>query len=330
MQHLQYFFFENTWLKTFIIFVYSVDLNSIVKLNIMKLSSLKQRTVSVLLILTVFIFSASGQADTTYWKRTGQATLNLSQVSLSNWVGGGKSSASGISRFDYNAIYEKDRMQWDNTIKAGYGLLKEEGSSVIKNEDILELNSKLGYRLNENNLFYSSFLNFTTQFAPGYRYPDTSNKISDILAPAYITIATGIDYQPSESFSIFFTPLSAKFTIVADDSLSNAGAFGVEPGETFRAEMGATAKFEYKATIMPNVDLNTDLSLFSNYFDQFENVDVNWDVILNMKINTFLSASFSTTLIYDHDILIPVDDQGNMGRRVQLKQVLGVGFSYRF
>jgi hypothetical protein len=295
------------------------------------ISSGFKKSILILFLLPLSVYiSAQDLQDTTYWKRVGQASLNFSQVSLSNWVGGGKSSVSGIGLFDYNAVYEKDRLQWDNSLKAGYGLMKEGENEVIKNEDKLELNSKLGLKMNTENLLYSTYLNFLTQFAPGYKYPDTSNKISDFLAPAYLTFATGLDYQPSESLSIFFTPLSAKFTIVADDVLSDAGAFGVEPGEKFRAELGATAKGEYKATIMQNVDLSTSLTLFSNYFNNPENIDVNWDVALNMKINDYLSASFTTNLIYDHDILIPIDDQGNQGRRIQLKQILGIGFSYRF
>ncbi len=296
----------------------------------MKSSEFKKSLLMLFLFPLSFYLSAQDIQDTTYWKRVGQTSLNFSQVSLSNWVGGGKSSVSGIWLFDYNAVYEKDRLQWDNSLKAGYGLMKEGESQVIKNEDKLELNSKLGVKMNTENLLYSTYLNFLTQFAPGYKYPDTSNKISDFLAPAYLTFATGLDYQPSESLSIFFTPLSAKFTIVADDMLSDAGAFGVEPGEKFRAELGATTKVEYKAAIMQNVDLSTSLSLFSNYFNNPQNIDVNWDAALNMKINDYLSASFTANLIYDHDILIPIDDQGNQGRRIQLKQILGVGISYRF
>ncbi len=281
------------------------------------------------LFASSFVY-AQGIQDTTYWKTSGQASLNFSQVSLSNWASGGNSSVSGIGNFDFNAVYQKGRLQWDNTVKAGYGLMKEGEQEVVKNEDKLELNSKLGLELNNEHLLYSSFVNFQTQFAPGYKYPNTANKISDFLAPAYLTLATGVDYQPSESLSLFFTPLSAKITFVANDSLSNAGAFGVNPGEQVRTELGATFKGEYKATVLPNVDLSTSLSLFSNYFNNPENIDVNWDVVLNMKINDYLSANFSTNLIYDHDVLVPIDKQGNTGRRVQLKQVLGIGFSYKF
>lgn len=285
-----------------------------------------------ILVLLIFVFSgvvAQEAQDTSYWKVTGQASVNLSQISFSNWVGGGKNSVSGVGLFDLNAIYQKDKLQWNNTLKTGYGLLKEEENQVVKTDDKLELNSKLGVQLKEH-LLYSSYVNFLTQFANGYKYPNTTDKISTLFAPAYLTLATGLDYQPSENFSLFFTPLSGKFTFVTDDDLSAAGAFGVDPGKKARAEMGATVKSEFKTPVVKNVDLSTTLTLFSNYFNNPQNIDVNWDIALNMKINDFLSANLLTNLVYDHDILIPIDNEGNTGRRVQLKQLFGVGFSYKF
>ena len=124
--------------------------------------------------------------DTTYWTTNGQASLNFSQVALSNWVGGGNSSAAGIGRIDFNADYERGRTKWENSLKTGYGLMREGGGQVVKNEDKLELNSKYGLQLNIENLLYSTYLNFSTQFAPGYRYPNTTNRISDFLAPGFI------------------------------------------------------------------------------------------------------------------------------------------------
>jgi hypothetical protein len=285
------------------------------------------------LFALLFIFSeiiAQEAQDTSYWKVSGQASVNISQISFSNWIGGGKNSVSGVGLFDMNAIYQKNKIQWNNTFKTGYGLLKEEEDQVVKTDDKLELNSKLGVQMKNEHLLYSSYVNFLTQFANGYKYPNTTDKISTFFAPAYLTVAMGLDYQPSENFSLFFTPVSGKFTFVTDEELSDDGAFGVEPGEKARAEMGATVKSEFKTPVVKNVDLATTLTLFSNYFNNPQNIDVNWDFALNMKINDFLSANFFTNLVYDHDILIPIDDEGNTGRRVQLKQLFGVGLSYKF
>lgn len=286
-----------------------------------------------ILILLVFAFAgviAQEAQDTSYWKVTGQVSVNLSQISFSNWIGGGRNSVSGVGLFDMNAIYQKEKIQWGNILKTGYGLLKEEEDQVVKTDDKLELNSKLGVQLKREHWLYSTYANFLTQFANGYKYPNTTDKISTLFAPAYLTLATGLDYQPSGNFSLFFTPVSGKFTFVTDEQLSAAGAFGVEPGKKARAEMGAIVKSEFKTPVVKNVNLATTLTLFSNYFNNPQNIDINWDIALNMKINDFLSANLLTNLVYDHDILIPVDDKGNTGRRIQLKQLFGVGLNYKF
>lgn len=290
-----------------------------------------------LVIISIFLFSASilmaqdAEAPASNWKKGGDFTLTFSQVSFSNWAAGGKNSVSGVSLFNYSANYAKERLNWDNSINLGYGLLKEGSNDFIKSEDKLDLSSKFGYKMSEQGKwFYSGLFNFRSQFANGYKYPDTQNKISTFLAPAYITLALGADFKPTDNFSLFLSPLGSKFTIVTDDVLSAAGAFGVDPGKKFRAEMGGSLKSELKFPIVENVDAHTVLGLFSNYLKDPQNIDVNWDFRVNMKINKFLSANIVTNMIYDHDILIPLDNQGNKGRRVQWKQLFGAGLSFKF
>ena len=279
---------------------------------------------------------AQEKPDTTYWKKTGDFTLSFNQVSFSNWAAGGKNSVSGVAFFNYMFNFLKARTSWDNSLNLGYGLLKEGDRDLTKSEDKMEFNSKAGYKLTpEGKWFLSGLFNFKSQFANGYKYPDTNNKISALLAPAYLTFAVGADFKPSDHFSLFLSPLGSKFTIVTDEDLSTAGAFGVEKGKKFRAEMGGTLKSELKFPVVTHVDVVTGLSLFSNYLHNPQNVDVNWDFRMNMKINKYLSANLITNLIYDDDIYMAVDrnDDGifeGKGRRVQLKQLFGAGFSYKF
>lgn len=291
---------------------------------------MKQLTFFVISVLLSSGLLAQEVQDSTNWKISRQASINFSQLSFSNWIAGGKNSVSGVGLLDLNANYKKDKIHWDNSLKAGYGLMKEGDNELIKNEDKLDLNTKLGVEMKNEHLLFSTFMNFLTQFADGYKYPNTADKISGLFAPAYLTIASGLDYQPSEMFSLFFTPVSGKFTFVLDDQLSDIGAFGVDPGKKTRAEMGAAIKSEFKTPVAKNVNLSTSLMLFSNYFHQPQNIDVNWDVAINMKINEYLSANLLTNLIYDHDILIPLDNEGNVGRRVQFKQLFGVGLNIKF
>lgn len=293
----------------------------------------------ITIALLAFNFAFAQQTEEPkLWKKKGDFSVNFSQVSFSNWAAGGKNSVSGVALFNYSANYLKDRMSWDNTLNMGYGLLKEQSRDLVKSEDKLEINSKVGYKMTESGKwFFSGLTNFRTQFADGYNYTNKDNpdRISTFLAPAYLTFASGFDYKPNDKFSLFLSPLSSKLTFVVDDELSAAGAFGVDAGKKFRAEMGNTLKSELKFAVMKNVDAVTNLTLFSNYLKNPQNVDVNWDFRLNMKINEYLSANFLTNLVYDDDVRIPIDRNGDgvidsTGRRIQLKQLFGAGLSFKF
>ena len=85
---------------------------------------------------------------------------------------------------------------------------------------------------------------------------------------------------------------------------------------------------------MHNVGFLTKLDLFSNYMHNPQNVDVNWEILLSMKVNKYISATIATQLVYDDDINISVYNKNNIleavGPRTQFKEVINVGFSYKF
>ena len=75
--------------------------------------------------------------------------------------------------------------------------------------------------------------------------------------------------------------------------------------------------------LMENVSMITTADFFTPYSSQFGNVDVNWDVLISMKINKFLSATINTTLKYDNDVKT-LDNEGiKKGPKVQFKEILG-------
>ncbi|WP_163715587.1 DUF3078 domain-containing protein [Mangrovibacterium lignilyticum] len=289
----------------------------------------------ILVFMLPLLGTAQTPADTVkVWTRGGMVSANFSQVSLSNWVAGGKSSASGTFLVNLFSNYKKDKVSWENTLDLGYGLLKEEDSKTVKSDDKIDLSSKFGYQA-KGNMFYSALFNFKSQFTKGYKYPDTDTPISRFLAPGYFTLALGLDYKPSDHFSLFVSPLTGKLTLVTDDLLSAAGDFGVDPGSKTKWELGAYFKAAVKYEIMKNVSLDSKFDVFSNYIDQPQNMDVSWDVKINMKINDYLSANLNTNLIYDNDIKIEFDDNGDgvvdrKGPRVQFKELFGIGLNLKF
>jgi hypothetical protein len=156
------------------------------------------------------------------------------------------------------------------------------------------------------------------------------------MSPAYLTAALGVDYKPNANLSIFIAPVSYRGTFVMDDNLNAIGAYGVDTNSSLRNEIGGLLMVKYqKANIfkLKNVDLKTQATFFSNYIDRPQNIDVLWDVLISMKVNKYISASISTSLVYDHDILLPLTTDAGVeysGRRVQFKEVLNIGFNYKF
>lgn len=301
--------------------------------------------------LAVFIFNGinaqvtekedalkKANTDTTEgWKKGGMFALTFGQSSFTNWVAGGINSITlnGISNLFAN--YKKENLSWENTLDLGYGFQKlgaKDNSQIQKTNDKFDFSSKLGIKATDK-LNYAVLMNFKTQFTNGFNYPDDSAIISGFMAPAYLLFAAGIDYRPNKNLSVFFAPLTSKTTFVRNQELSNAGAYGVEAGKNVRSEFGGYFKAVYTKDIMKNVNLNTKLGLFSNYLNNPQNIDINWEVLLAMKINKYLTANLSTQLLYDDDILVPIDTNGDgfnngTGKRIQFKEILGIGFSVNF
>ncbi len=285
-----------------------------------------------------------------HWKLGGVITINGQQVSLTNWSAGGNNSISIGGLINVFAKYKAGKSTWDNNLELAYGVINQ-GQSVkwLKNDDKIQLTSKYGRKAFKN-WYYSALADFRTQFTNGYNYPNDSVYISRFMAPAYALASIGMDYKPNDNFSLFISPITGKFTFVNDSKLAKAGAFGVQKEisyydttlKTFvvtqkylthREEFGAYLKAQYQTKVMDNITFQTVLELFTNYLKNPENVDVNWTTLTTFKVNKFISATLSTQLLYDHDIKVlrnAGEKKGTVGPDVQFKQVLGVGFTYKF
>jgi hypothetical protein len=283
-------------------------------------------------------------SDTTLgWKNGGAFAVNLAQTSLTNWAAGGQNSIAVNGLFSGFANYKMGKSVWDNSLDIGYGLLKQgKNESFRKTDDKIDFLSKYGFEAFKN-FYYATLLNFKTQMAPGYNYPDKTNKISDLFSPAYLLLALGLDFKPNSYFSAFIAPVTGKFTFVTDNVLSNAGAFGVKPGKKTKSEIGGYiraiySKNDFKNELLKNVSFTTKIDLFSNYLDKPQNIDVNWETMIAMKVNKYITVNFNTDLVYDDNIKVPFDKNNNgtieqgesVGSKIQFKEILGVGLSYNF
>jgi len=308
----------------------------------------KQITLLVLFSSATGISLAQTPAPVdTSWKKGGFAAINFNQVSLTNWAAGGENSVSGTALLSLFANYAKDKKSWDNQIDLAYGLTKTGEARVQKNEDKIDLNSKFGYKMDDSKFYYTVLFNFKTQFAEGFTKPTYSIAVSKFISPAYLLYSLGIDYKPNDKFSLFMSPITGKTIIITDQDIADAGTYGNDPmtidasgnithGKKTFTQAGAYLRATYKNDIMTNVNLQTKLELFSNYLKNPQNIAVNWELLIVMKVNKLLSATVGTQMIYDDIITVPVEKEVNgvkvtvPGKRVQFKEVFGLGLAYKF
>lgn len=302
----------------------------------------------VVFFLFAMMFFGAGFAqekDTTYWKQGAVGTIGFTNTGYSTfWQAGALPSQSILANFNANAYYKKAKVSWQNDLALAYGLLRQgsgEDNSFLKNADRVEFTSKLGYKLAEK-LLLSSQLNFRTQFDQGFEFDknfptnvDSATLISRFLAPAYLNLGIGLDYQYDDHLSIYYAPLNGKVTIVSDTGLrARYIPQSITTGPA-RFELGSNLTIKYNREVFENVQFKTIANFFANYLQDFGNIDVNWETLTTAKVNSWLAINFATNLIYDDDIkfVIERDAEGNAtktGPRTQFQHILSVGLTYTF
>ena len=281
------------------------------------------------------------------WKFGGVVGLNLNQTSLSDyWAAGGEKSLSINGMTSLFANFKQTNYAWDNTLDLGYGKLKQGKSEFMKTDDKIDFSSKYGRKAYKS-LFYAALINFKSQFDEGFDYTkDSTHAISKFMSPAWLVGAVGIDYKYKGIISVFVAPLTSKITFVNDQLLADSGAFGVDPaefsttgelishGKNERIELGGYLKIAYNQDVMKNIGIQSKLDLFSNYIENPDCIDVNWEVLLSLKINKYLTTNISTQIIYDDDTKFEISDDNGIvtgkGPRLQFKEILGIGLSFKF
>lgn len=275
--------------------------------------------------LMLFLAAISGKAqeetvaDTTkVWTKNGNISLLFNQTAFNNdWLGGGTSNLAGNLGLNYDFNYKKGDVVWDNKVIAAYGLTKIKGSKTSKTDDRLELNSLWGKKA-KGDWYYSMFFNFKTQMDVGY--DKDRNNISHFFSPAYFQLGPGMWWKKSDNLSVNFSPATAKLIIVHPHYTEFGPSFGVLQGDSSRFEFGASISGYYKFNVMANVSVENRLNLYSNYLDHPQNVDIDYQMNVFLKINKYLSANVALQAIYDD----------NSVKAVQVREVFGLGVNYGF
>ena len=275
-------------------------------------------------LLILFVSAVTVAQETTidttkHWTRKGVFTFLANQSSFSNWQAGGQNNFAGNVGVNYDFNYKNGDWNWDNKIIASYGLTKIKGADTQKTDDRLEFNSLLGKKAS-GYWFYSAFFNFKTQMDTGLDPATQTVKISHFFSPAFFQFGPGMLWKKSDNLKVNIAPATSKLIMVHDHFTEFGSSFGVEQGKTTRYELGAAVNGYYKFNIMENVSVENILNLYSNYLEEAQNVDIDYQLNIVMKINKFLSTNFAFQTIYDD----------NAFRGFQTKQIIGLGVNYGF
>lgn len=269
------------------------------------------------------------------WTRAGIISLLFNQAAFNHdWTGGGTNNYGGNLNLSYDANYKKGLWTWDNKLLIDYGLTRVDGDAFSKKtNDRFAITSLLGAQTKEDSQwYYSFFANFQTQLDKGYKYGtdaqgnQTRTEYTRFMAPGYFSFGPGMLWKKSDNLKVNIAPATSKITTARKEFTSPTGAhythnfYGVEDGKNIRYELGFYLNGYAKVDVWENVSIENILSLYSNYLDKPQNVDLDYTANVVMKVNKYLSANFTFQAIYDDDA----------ARAFQIRELLGLGLSYKF
>ncbi|NHN25500.1 DUF3078 domain-containing protein [Flavobacterium jejuense] len=295
--------------------------------SFISLSVFSQKTEGELINTTSAAEKKSKDTINMGWKRGGNFVLLFNQSAFNNeWLGGGTSNIAGNAGLNYDFNYKTPELIWDNKFIAAYGINKLKGQETTKSDDRLEFTSLIGKKA-KGYWFYSGFLNFKTQMDAGFvkaADPVTSEiifiKNSHFFSPAYLQAGPGMLWKKNDNLKVNIAPATSRLIYVHKHFTEFGSAFGVEQGKSSRFEFGAALNGYYKFNIMENVSMENILNLYSNYLENPQNVDIDYQMNLVMKINKYISTNIAFQAIYDDNAI----------GAFQIREVFGLGFNYGF
>jgi hypothetical protein len=277
-----------------------------------------------------------------YWKYRTEASLALTQTALFNWVKGGEKSLSSLlditGYVDYNNKEKKLSSNHFGRIKLGF--LSSGDNPIRKNQDLIETNSKLNHKA-FGKFDFSGIMLFKTQIAKGYNYPNDSVPVSKFINPAILTLGFGLDFKPNPQTSINFSPLSYKGTYMTDTLHIDQTKYGIPADRKSKHEPGMSFMVTHLWRPYKSVAMTNRLQLFTNYVDNPQNIDVDWEMILTANLNWFTDLRVNTHLIFDDDTKTQVLDDNDKPvlnpdgtpkktARIQFKEMIGISLAFRF
>lgn len=270
-----------------------------------------------LLIVLTGMISAQDSA-TTVWKYAAVTSLNINQVSLTNWTQGGDNTFAWTILGNFGAEYISDKWKSRNTLKMAFGRTKQGETDFRTNENEFYLENLLAYNVGwaVDPYFANSV---RTSLTDGFDYKNPlAPRIAGFFDPGYVTQSLGFTYNPEPAYG---TRLGVAFQEVFTNKFRSYSDDPDTPGEmeAFKFETGIESVSNAKYNLDENLVLDTKLRLFSR-FNSLDVWDVRWDNLITAKISKYINVNFNVLMIYEKA----------QSPKTQLKQALQLGITYTF
>jgi hypothetical protein len=275
------------------------------------------------LILTMIIFSFAtiifaqeGDSVKSNWDNKGIVSLNISQISFTDWTQGGDNAITYTFMGDFASNYIEEVWNFKNSLKLAYGQTK------IANAD---------FKTNDNELFLESVYTrdigiwvdpyvsniVRTTIAQGYNYDgDERTEIAAFFDPGYISQSIGVGINKSEIIKTRFglgfqETFTNKHRNYSDDPETT------DKMEAFKFETGFESVTDVQWGFMENMMFKSKLRLFTR-FENMDIWDVRWDNTISAKVNKYIVVNLNVLAIYEKSQSV----------RTQLKEALQIGITY--
>lgn len=266
------------------------------------------------------------------WLKKFDASLQFSQAYVSpNWYQGGNSNLNAILNLLYdvklNPAFHPDLIfETSMQYKLGANTVPDDtvhGYNI--SEDLLQINSKFGYKAVKR-WYYSVTVQFKTQLLNSYN--TNSNRLkSAFLSPGELNVGLGMTYsnenkKKTMTFTAAVSPLSYNLKMCTNSKL-NPTWFGIEEGKKTISQYGSSSEMTFRWKMTYNIEYFSRMFIFTNY----EYLQGDWEHTVSFNINKYLSTRLYAHLRYQSDAKKIEDTRWN---KWQLKEILSIGFSYRF
>lgn len=315
---------------------------------------MKKKLLFLIVMIPVLVWSQ--EQPSKYWVLNSITGLNLNQASFNNWTAGGVNSVAFSGLAKSSANYKMDKLTWNSNLNLMYGMVKNQGETLKKGEDIIELISVLGTDITKTWAF-TGYISFRSQFAEGYDKDNDTIRISKFMAPGYLTLSPGFRYKPNDWFYIILSPVTAKFTFVMDQTLADQGSFGVTPaeydsidggrvkvkdGENVLIYLGPFIEAYIKKEVSKGLTYESRLNIMYTFLNRDNlqpfDADMSWENFLNYSIAKYFSLSVFLHFVYlPGQPTIKFDNVDGVAvpkavpnRHIQVKETLGIGIIYTF